>query len=246
MLCNTVLQRLFQNTTATSNDRHQWSWRLELPDNRAFVQQFLQTDNKDTPKVRTTVPLWGESIGPVTYGFRAERDSTRKVFLFDDVIMYSHEVWWPFADGNSQNFEWNYKLLHWISLPPGGSFKNAYELLNLRALKFSSVYKIHIFQCMGEIFCVKYQRVHLKFHTKYQCMGEIFCVKYQRVHLKFHTKYQCMGEIFWVKFQRVPLKFHTHALKDAIFIQGWSFKSSGICEFLTAFEPTPIPVITLL
>ena len=29
----------------------------------------------------------------------------------------------------------------------GGGFKNAYELLNLRALKFSPVNKIHIFQC---------------------------------------------------------------------------------------------------
>ena len=31
----------------------------------------------------------------------------------------------------------------------GGRFKNTYELLNLRALKFSYVNKIHIFQCMG-------------------------------------------------------------------------------------------------
>ena len=31
----------------------------------------------------------------------------------------------------------------------GGRFKNAYELLHLRALKFSHVNKIHIFQGMG-------------------------------------------------------------------------------------------------
>ena len=49
----------------------------------------------------------------------------------------------------------------------GGRFKNTYELLNLRALKFSPVHKIHIFQCMGKIFCVEFQRVPLKFHTKY-------------------------------------------------------------------------------
>ena len=36
----------------------------------------------------------------------------------------------------------------------GGRFKNTYELLNQRALKFSYVNKIHIFQCMGKIFCV--------------------------------------------------------------------------------------------
>ena len=49
----------------------------------------------------------------------------------------------------------------------GGRFKNTYELLNLRALKFSYVNKIHIFQCMGKIFCVEFQRYPLKFHTKY-------------------------------------------------------------------------------
>ena len=32
---------------------------------------------------------------------------------------------------------------------PGGRFKNVYELLNLRALKVSKLYKNHIFQCMG-------------------------------------------------------------------------------------------------
>ena len=49
----------------------------------------------------------------------------------------------------------------------GGRFKNTYELLTLRALKFSYVNKIHIFQCMGKIFCVEFQRYPLKFHTKY-------------------------------------------------------------------------------
>ena len=50
---------------------------------------------------------------------------------------------------------------------PGGRFKNTYELWNQRALKFSYVNKIHIFQCMGKIFCVEFQRYPLKFHTKY-------------------------------------------------------------------------------
>ena len=48
-----------------------------------------------------------------------------------------------------------------------GRFKNTYELLNLRALKISKLHKNHIFQCMGKIFCVEFQRVPLKFHTKY-------------------------------------------------------------------------------
>ena len=50
---------------------------------------------------------------------------------------------------------------------PGGRFKKAYELLNLRALKFSPAHKMHIFQCMGKLFCVEFQRYPLKFHTKY-------------------------------------------------------------------------------
>ena len=48
-----------------------------------------------------------------------------------------------------------------------GRFKNTYELLNLRALKFSPVNKTRIFQCMGKIFWVEFQRYPLKFHTKY-------------------------------------------------------------------------------
>ena len=49
----------------------------------------------------------------------------------------------------------------------GGHFKKAYELVNLRALKSSLLNKLHIFQCMCKIFCVEFQRVPLKFHTKY-------------------------------------------------------------------------------
>ena len=52
-------------------------------------------------------------------------------------------------------------------LVPGVHFKNAYELLNLRALKISKLYESHIFQCMSMKFCVEIQRVPLKFHTKY-------------------------------------------------------------------------------
>ena len=47
---------------------------------------------------------------------------------------------------------------------PGGRFKKAYELLNLRAFRFSPVNKMHIFQCMGKYYVWKGP---LKFHTKY-------------------------------------------------------------------------------
>ena len=57
----------------------------------------------------------------------------------------------------------------WVNLIPvsWGRFKNIFELLNLRALKFSLVNKIHIFQCMGNIFWVEFQRYPLNFHIKY-------------------------------------------------------------------------------
>ena len=48
-----------------------------------------------------------------------------------------------------------------------GHLKNVYELLPLRALKISMFHKKIIFQCMGKIFCVEFQRYPLKFHTKY-------------------------------------------------------------------------------
>ena len=38
----------------------------------------------------------------------------------------------------------------------GRRFKNTYELLNLRALKFSIANKIYIFQCMGKILCMEF------------------------------------------------------------------------------------------
>ena len=41
-----------------------------------------------------------------------------------------------------------------------GRFKNTYELLNLRTLKISTLYKNHIFQSMGNIFCVEFEIPH--------------------------------------------------------------------------------------
>ena len=40
---------------------------------------------------------------------------------------------------------------------------NTYGLLILRAVKLSYADKIHIFQCMGKIFCVKFERYPLNF-----------------------------------------------------------------------------------
>ena len=61
------------------------SWRLELPANRMFVQQFVQIANKEISKVCVTVPLWWEST--VIGGSPHKRRVTWKMLLFDDVIM---------------------------------------------------------------------------------------------------------------------------------------------------------------
>ena len=49
----------------------------------------------------------------------------------------------------------------------GGTLKKVYELVNLRATKFSILNTKSFFQCMGKIFCVVFNRFPLKFHTKY-------------------------------------------------------------------------------
>ena len=66
----------------------------------------------------------------------------------DSNCLFPIEAWWLLGQG-------------W------GRFKISDELLNLGALKFSPVNKIHIFQCMVKIFCAEFQRVPLKFNTKY-------------------------------------------------------------------------------
>ena len=56
-----------------------------------------------------------------------------------------------------------------------GRFKNTCKLLNLRALQFEHLNKMHIFQCMGKIFCEEFIREPLKFHTK--CLAHTFVYK---------------------------------------------------------------------
>ena len=49
----------------------------------------------------------------------------------------------------------------------GGGSKYSYVFVNLGALKSSLRSKLHSFQCVGKLFCVEFQRIPLKFHTKY-------------------------------------------------------------------------------
>ena len=54
--------------------------------------------------------------------------------------------------------KWLLKCIFCLYNPSGVGFKNDYELLNLRAHKFSTLFKINTFQCMGKIFFMDFQR----------------------------------------------------------------------------------------
>ena len=57
---------------------------------------------------------------------------------------------------------------------------------------FSPVYKMHIFQCLGKIFCVDFQRVPLKFLSKYlihTLKDVIFIQSWILRFLKFKSSY---------------------------------------------------------
>ena len=70
-----------------------------------------------------------------------------------------------FIELNSSRFKVATEM--WRILSSVSGFKNVCELVNLAARKFSKLYKNHVCQCMAKIFCVEFQRVPLKFHTKY-------------------------------------------------------------------------------
>ena len=84
---------------------------------------------------------------------------------------------------------WAFISVTFCNICLGGVSKNTYELLNLRALKFSLANKIHIFQCMGKIFCVEFQRYPLKFHTKYLTHTLKDMIFIQHWNLRFKSSY---------------------------------------------------------
>ena len=146
-------------------------------------------------------------------------------------------VWWLLT---------NYDSLHYIGCRrskhcPTGAFQKHFHAHESRSPSISLLNRIQIFQCIGKIFCVEFQGVPLKFHTKYlaHTLKDMFFLQCHRIQI-----FQCIGKIFCVEFQRVPLKFHTkylaHTLIDMIFIQCWKFKSSQIEELASCiFEMPP-------
>ena len=67
------------------------------------------------------------------------------------ILQWTHDTLRTF------HFQFTKKQTLGLTLRAWGRFKNAYELLNLRALKISTLYKNHIFQYMGKIFCMDFK-----------------------------------------------------------------------------------------
>ena len=89
---------------------------------------------------------------------------------------------------------WLYHHFLLIHMWPGNRFKNIYELVNMGVLKFSFVNKLYTFQCIGKIFCVEFERVPLKFYTKY-----IICTLKDNIFIKcWKFKSSRIYKLVWV------------------------------------------------
>ena len=125
-----------------------------------LLSRLIRRRSKKTSKPRVTDLCAGNS--PVTGEFPAQRASNAEnVFIW-----WSHHVNCRFVV-KCCIFDWTffgmltclsyvtsniYLFLRIFVVVPGDSVKNANELLNLRAGNFSTGNKIHIFQCMGQIY----------------------------------------------------------------------------------------------
>ena len=98
-----------------------------------------------------------------------------------------------------------------------GRFKNAYEFVNLGALKMSTLYNIRIVQCMGKIFCVEIQRYTLKYYTKYliHTMKDVWFVNWWKFKsplaykLSIYWAGSNTGHLIWIELTR-SVNFHTN------------------------------------
>ena len=62
-------------------------WRLKSPASRLFAQPFVGEQTKENIKAPNHWPYWGETSGD--RGIPFKRPVTRKMFPFDDAIMFS-------------------------------------------------------------------------------------------------------------------------------------------------------------
>ena len=118
--------------------------------------------------------------------------------------------------GQINNFPSSYSPF-WMT-SSGGRFKKTNELLNLRALKISPVNKIHIFQCMGKIFCVEFQRYPLKFHTKYltHTLKDMIFIQHRNLRaLRFKSSYVFLKRPPLITENESPLSLTSATISEA-------------------------------
>ena len=53
----------------------------------------------------------------------------------------------------------------------------AYEILNVKALKISILYKKHILHFMGKLLYVDFQRHPLKYHANTDTLGDVYLIQ---------------------------------------------------------------------
>ena len=75
---------------------------------------------------------------------------------------YTFKIKATFSEDNELSFQVSVSYVHTRSV--SGRSKNAYELLNLIAVKIATLHKNCFFQCMGKIFCVEFRRYNMKFN----------------------------------------------------------------------------------
>ena len=114
---------------------------------------------------------------------------------------------------------------------PGGCFKNTYELLKLKALKFLPVNKIYISQCMGKIFCVEFQRYPLKFHTKHltYTLKDMIFIQHLFSVFQITASLSARSRQLWSRTRNFSYNFLQFYVYDV------RFKAGGLTTFLTEF-----------
>ena len=103
------------------------------------------------------------------------------------------------------------------------------ELLNLRAVKFSYLNEIHIFQCTGNLFCMEFQRQPLKFPTKYltpTLKDAIFTTLKFSELLDLRAHVVCFWNTPWIF-----MKKHQHKLNRNTHIPNKGNGSEYLCKF---------------
>ena len=134
---------------------------LKSPVSPVFTQALIQVQVKENIKAPHHWPLWGEFTGD-RWIPRTNGQWRGKCFH----LMMSSYVCWVLYTGrglcHTYYAQWSRCPLSRRALPflPGSLNRHldGCDLLNLKALKF---------QCMAQIYRAEFQRIPLKFHTKY-------------------------------------------------------------------------------